>query len=330
MTVKSRVIEMATSPLMLGSHVVLWVVTLGLCGAIWLLYRRLGGSHGKRALELKTSLYQAKRISPGRTGLTNPDRVGKSTNVSARSQNHDDTASKIVLSINGNLRPLDNESLHRHRSEYQNLGWTVIDSVLDAQFAETLRAYLVSDLSPARWSLFALPAEKNHQPVLESNAESRLAAWKSAEAAVDADFSCRFYRTGPHAPECDCVECGFRSFLGSRVMMDYIRSITLSEINRPGQIFASKYSAGCFLSSHTDVDAGTVAFVFNLTKEWRIHWGGMFHFVHPSGRGFKDSVFPEFNRLLLFDVSKNGTPHLVSRVADGVKHSRLAFSGWYR
>jgi len=91
--------------------------------------------------------------------------------------------------------------------------------------------------------------------------------------------------------------------------------------------FTSKYEAGDFLYTHTDKGNGRIAFVYQLTKNWKPGFGGLFlkanNWFHPDV-----AVLPEFNKLTIFDVTNEGTPHCVTQVMSNLKECRIAYSGW--
>ena len=66
-----------------------------------------------------------------------------------------------------------------------------------------------------------------------------------------------------------------------------------------------------------------VAFVWQLTKNWRSDWGGEFFWCR------KDRwISPEFNTLLLFRVQPSST-HFVTQVTAHARGKRMAVSGWW-
>jgi len=92
--------------------------------------------------------------------------------------------------------------------------------------------------------------------------------------------------------------------------------------------FTSKYEEGDFLNRHTDHNHGRVAFVYQLTKDWNVQHGGLFHRL-PDWQNVDKTVVPQFNQLTLFDVSGEGVPHMVTPVANGIKNARMGYSGWF-
>ena len=78
-----------------------------------------------------------------------------------------------------------------------------------------------------------------------------------------------------------------------------------------------------------DINNGKLAFVFNLTKNWKPQYGGILHFLNTNRTDILHSFVPSFNNLLIFEVPKEGIPHYVSHIAPLVKYNRYALTGWY-
>jgi len=91
----------------------------------------------------------------------------------------------------------------------------------------------------------------------------------------------------------------------------------------------TRYRPGHFLTQHDDEVAGkhrSLAFVLNLTPQWRTDWGGVLLFHGPEGR-VEGGYAPRFNALNLFKVPQ---AHSVSLVAPFAAQSRLSITGWVR
>ena len=97
--------------------------------------------------------------------------------------------------------------------------------------------------------------------------------------------------------------------------------------------FASLYAAGCFLTPHTDIGKGKLAMVYNLSKSWKISYGGCLHFFNKTssdGSMSADILVPGFNSVVLFKLPPEGKSHMVSSVSClTTKGKRLAITGWY-
>ncbi len=89
------------------------------------------------------------------------------------------------------------------------------------------------------------------------------------------------------------------------------------------------FGPGHFLTVHNDDLEGKnrrVAYVLNLTPEWREDWGGYLNFFDDAGHltgGYK----PAFNALNLFAIPAR---HSVGMVSMFARRPRIAISGWMR
>ncbi len=99
---------------------------------------------------------------------------------------------------------------------------------------------------------------------------------------------------------------------------------TLAKVNAQ----ATLYHPGHFLIRHDDSghpeQRRRVAYVLNMTRDWRPDWGGQLQFLSPEGE-VEEVWLPRFNSLALFTVP---TPHLVSYVAPFATQPRYAITGW--
>lgn len=117
--------------------------------------------------------------------------------------------------------------------------------------------------------------------------------------------------------------------LNDAAMIDLVREVTgITDVFK-ADAQATLFGPGNFLTRHDDRDAvggRRVAYVLNLTRDWRPDWGGYLLFYDPEGdvvAGFK----PRFNTLNLFTVPQQ---HSVSYVPPHAPAARLAITGWFR
>jgi SM-20-related protein len=92
---------------------------------------------------------------------------------------------------------------------------------------------------------------------------------------------------------------------------------------------ATRYDPGDFLTEHTDDNDAKftrrIAYVLNLSPNWRAEWGGLLLFHDEKGHVVETFV-PEFNTLNLFSVPQ---AHSVSMVTPFAREKRLALTGWF-
>lgn len=121
----------------------------------------------------------------------------------------------------------------------------------------------------------------------------------------------------------------FARFLSSDGALPLLRSITGAADISFADAQATCYGPGHFLTAHDD-DANDqdrrVAYVFNLTREWNVDWGGLLTF-HDNGSRVVESFVPAFGALNLFTVPQL---HSVSYVSPFAGRLRYSVTGWLR
>lgn len=121
----------------------------------------------------------------------------------------------------------------------------------------------------------------------------------------------------------------FLEFLNSAPFLQFARHVTGMERIRKADAQATRYLPGHFLTRHNDItpeQGREVAYVMNLTRDWRTEWGGLLQFMNDEGEVI-DTFMPRFNSLTLFRVPMY---HCVSCVAPYAARPRYAITGWLR
>lgn len=116
------------------------------------------------------------------------------------------------------------------------------------------------------------------------------------------------------------------ALLNSDPVLQFVRNLSgISEVTW-ANAQVSRFSAGHFLAFHDDEDGQRrLAYVLNLTREWKPSWGGLLQFRSSDGDVI-DTYVPLYNSLCLFAVPQE---HCVSCVAPFAQGVRLAISGWF-
>ncbi len=110
--------------------------------------------------------------------------------------------------------------------------------------------------------------------------------------------------------------------------LEQMRRLTGSADSRRLSVMAARYRAGHFLTLHDDIhetERRDVAYVLNLTKDWRPEWGGLLHIVGEDRKTVLKTVTPEFNTMVLM---RPPTWHFVSQVASYAPAPRYTVTGW--
>lgn len=232
--------------------------------------------------------------------------------------------------INPNLIP---EEYHK---EFVEKGSVTIRDFLDPSYADKLHLFFSQGMPENWWYSVSAPGTQGYIEYIRNYPESKekidLERANSNSVLNNRGFAYHFYRSaGDHVEGCYCDECDFRKWLHSEELLTFISKIGGETYTRPDTIFASRYSAGCFLSPHTDENLGDIGFVYQMTKDWSPQWGGLLHFTDNSVRNVEYTETPTFNTLTLFYLPEgSGAWHYVSHVNPGVTHHRYAYTGWYK
>lgn len=230
-----------------------------------------------------------------------------------------------------------NKELNLRDLKYQFLknGIVTIENWLDKSYAEELWDHL--DTMPQDWwSVSSRPAVDQDMHItrwVDENSDYIDICNDSArEAFSRGEFSYIFRRTNDdHVDECRCHECVFREDLLSNEVVGFLDYVTEFKVTQINELFASWYDEGDFLSPHSDGPNGVLGFVYNLSKDWKPHYGGNLHFQDNEDETKIERInVPKFNTLTMFDLGTTmGHMHFVSEVAKGVPSKRLAFAGWW-
>jgi hypothetical protein len=232
------------------------------------------------------------------------------------------------ISYDSIINNIENEKIEIIAAEFQLKMRVRINNILKQEFAELLykQAYLEKN-----WVLSSGINKNKYEKA--DNAQKQKANGLQAKNVGNAfgknEFSYIFYRTmnnvRPAFPE-----YMLRKILGSGEFIDFLNRVTGLELKMLTTLFMSKYKSGNFLSPHSDKGNGRLAFVINLSKNWKPQYGGNLHFLNESRNEIIDSYVPDFNNLVLFYVPEpNGIPHYVSHIAPNIPYSRYAISGWF-
>jgi SM-20-related protein len=119
----------------------------------------------------------------------------------------------------------------------------------------------------------------------------------------------------------------FVRWMADEEFLAYMRRLTGVEDLSRLYAQATLYAPGSFLRMHDDrveVEDRRIAYVLNLTRDWRADWGGLLHFCDER-LDVVETFVPHFNSLSLFTVPQN---HFVSYVAPFAQGERQAITGW--
>ena len=227
---------------------------------------------------------------------------------------------------------LDRDRLARAYGEHARLH---IPDFLVRADAEPLLAALESS---ADWKLImnqgerVVELDRRMQAGLSPQQKMRMNA--AVFAAAQRGFQYRYETIkAPHADAARAIHAtalnAFARFMSSDEVLFLLRGITGAEDITFADAQATAYGPGHFLTSHDDLalkQMRRVAYVFNLTQQWNVEWGGLLTF-HDENSNVVQSLVPAFNALNLFAVPQL---HSVSFVTPFAARRRYSVTGWLR
>lgn len=119
------------------------------------------------------------------------------------------------------------------------------------------------------------------------------------------------------------------AFLNSPDFIAFMRGVTGDDRIDFADAQATRYRPGHVLTGHNDDAEGKnrlYAYVLNLTRDWRVDWGGALIFPGADGQ-IEQGFVPRFNALNIFAVPMD---HAVTQVASFAAADRLSITGWLR
>lgn len=227
------------------------------------------------------------------------------------------------------LNDLNEDKINELKTEFDIKKRLKINNFLKNTFAEELYKYALLEKN---WILATgIDKNKYEKAATQQNDKINNLQIKNINTAFGNDqFTYNFYRTMNANNKMSYLEYTFRNILSSTDFIDKLNKITNLQLTKLTTIFLSKYKSGSFLSPHSDKGNGKLAFVINLTKNWKPQYGGVLHFMNDERTEIIDSFIPSFNTLMIFEVPiENGIPHFVSHIAPNVKYNRYALTGWF-
>lgn len=235
-----------------------------------------------------------------------------------------------VLMIN--FKNIDVSSLKETFAKNRRI---VIDNFLDEEFANKLLKYYAEEMPKNLWCATYMPSLRFNGDWewwknIDGNRYNKDIGYAYASLARENNmFAYYFYKTineqmGDYS---NTVHQETMDLFSGKEIKDLLNEIT--QLNLTGEsVFVSRYSERCFLTRHSDDPNGQLAFVFHLTKNWNPDWGGLYLDL----RNVNDirAICPTFNKMVIFEVTNESSPHAVTQVVDNINKERISVTGWYK
>lgn len=226
----------------------------------------------------------------------------------------------------------NNIDTNKYKELYDKDNIVVINNFLNIEKAEQIYTYIHNNKPKNTWTSSVCYDNVKSDLIYKNSKKAQIQ--KNIKKATDAfnknKFAFSFQRTlnNNNVPSIE----GFTTYLfKNQSIIDKINEITSLNVERAHDIFISKYRFGDFLSPHCDKNNGRIAFVLNLTKNWKPQYGGILHIMNQDRTEIIRSIVPKFNSLVLFYIPpENGIPHFVSHI--NINNNglyRYAITGWF-
>jgi len=219
-----------------------------------------------------------------------------------------------------------------YQYRFQKDGWVAIQNFLNNEKAELIYNYLNSN--DMKWYYSIKTEQDGHLDILdtvENQVDIEYNKTLANKHFCDSKYlTYHFCKTiSKHITGCHCLECNYNKFFKSTYLKSKISKVVNKEIHNTGEIFSSYYRSGDFLGKHSDKDNGQYAFVYQLSKNWDVTWGGNLHLLKDDWQEVDKLIVPKFNQMIIFSVENSIHPHFVSHISPNVPEKRLSIAGWY-
>lgn len=228
------------------------------------------------------------------------------------------------------IEPLSDEYIDMLNQEFKKSQKLMIKNFLQYEFAHNIYNYALLEKN---WTLSTgINNIKYEKPLTFQFEKANQLQLKNVNIAFGNDhFSYIFNRSmNSNIKNTSFFEFTLRKTLSSEDFIKFLNKITNLQLTKLTTLFMSRYKSGNFLSPHSDKGNGKLAFVINISKNWKPQYGGNLHFMNDERTEITETYVPEFNSFVIFHVPLDvGIPHFVSHVAPNVKFSRYAITGWF-
>jgi SM-20-related protein len=171
------------------------------------------------------------------------------------------------------------------------------------------------------WRLATLAPQKQAELMTSAYSQAR----DQFHHLYDAHF---MTRDGEPYPDPSHYLAAVTAFLNSAPLLDFARAVTGASAIAVASADATRYRPGHFLGQHDDGHdpKRLVAYVLNMTPNWRLDWGGALLFSDRPGH-IAEGYPPAFNALNLFRVPQE---HMVGFIAPFAGAARYSITGWFK
>lgn len=210
--------------------------------------------------------------------------------------------------------------------QFQQNRIVVIENFLLEEIAERWYNHF-ANLPADAWTISFWPKrDMELQNSLENRAYHRAILERCKRTASNGEYA-RFAGRITGLKYRDAILDEVVKFYASQEVFALFREITEIDVKETSPSYAYCYEPENFVTTHCDKGDGRLTYVQYLSREWEVEWGGLF--IDRTNDPTTRVIVPDFNTLVLFDMTGQRLPHEVTPVAVGAPN-RLSISSWYK
>lgn len=217
--------------------------------------------------------------------------------------------------------------IQRLRKTFQQHRKVVVGGFLLQEIARRWRDHYLS-LPPERWTTSFWPRRHAELPNHPDHQAYHTEMQRRCKLVADNGVYARFHRRIDGKMYTDEIVKEVIAFFESQEMQDFVAQITGIPVTYASKALMYIYEPGDFVAEHRDKGDGRVTYVYHLSEDWKVQWGGLF--VDLTDPQLKEYIVPIFNHLVMFDMSSQRLPHEVTAVEDDAEEKRLSITGWLK
>lgn len=218
------------------------------------------------------------------------------------------------------------------RRDFRDFGHAVVEDIWKAAFAEQVIQNIVRNVSFLQ-CFYAGNEQKelSEKQLSELPQEERQSLFQQIHAEAGKGLGHYYARWQCDSQGQQSASGALHSaltWLTNEDNLDLVRDISgIKNLNSVG-CMVCRFSQGQYISQRVSGEEDQqrkLAFIIDLTPEWKPEWGGLLH-LHATDEQPATFFTPSFNQLTLFDAQK---PWSLSYVAPYIKYYRYSLVGWF-